>query len=81
MDKHNTNLGSGAIDPFVSAKQWLDLQGVPYRQLTAHHLKIGVINFYPSTGTITVDGETTKRPDKGLVALKAILYSDKVTNC
>jgi hypothetical protein len=55
------------------AKDWLDAQGIPYLFREPHQLKIGPVNFWPGRGTITVDGEIGKRPEKGLGGLECTL--------
>lgn len=60
-------------DNMMSACSWLRTRGVTFRKLTRYHLKIGPINFWPKTGTITVDGEPTRVPGKGLPALDRLL--------
>lgn len=36
------------------------------RQKNSHHLKVRKANYYPTTGTITVDGDGKAKPEKGL---------------
>lgn len=55
------------------AMRWLDERGVYYKQLPPYQLKIGQINYWPGRGTITIDGEISKRAEKGLEALEALL--------
>ncbi|RTL51767.1 MAG: hypothetical protein EKK40_09620 [Bradyrhizobiaceae bacterium] len=38
-----------------------------------HHLRIRKVNYYPTTGTITVDGQGKAKPKKGLVHLIELL--------
>lgn len=52
---------------------WLDEYGIRYKYLLPSQLKIGVVNFWPSTGTITVDGELQKRPVKGIIGLCSVM--------
>lgn len=55
-----------------AAKEWLDARNVRYVQKTVYQLKMGIVNFYPTTGTITIDGEPPYA-DKGLQALSEAL--------
>ena len=66
---------ANAANAMKEAKAWLTERGLPYRHLPPHQLKIGSINFWPGTGTITIDGEAGKRPAKGLVGLEEILFA------
>lgn len=66
---------ANAANAMQEAKAWLTEHGLPYRHLPPHQLKIGSINFWPGTGTITIDGELGKRPAKGLAGLEEILYA------
>ena len=38
------------------AMAWLDQRGVYYQHFPPDQIKIGPINFWPRSGTITVDG-------------------------
>lgn len=58
------------------ARAWLGQRGIHYLYLPPHQLKIGPLNFWPGTGTITVDGEGGRRSAKGLEGLKGILSAD-----
>ncbi|WP_025915610.1 hypothetical protein [Herminiimonas sp. CN] len=58
------------------ARAWLEGRGIHYLYLPPHQLKIGPLNFWPGTGTITVDGEGGRRSEKGLEGLKGILSAD-----
>ena len=62
-----------ALLAMKEAAGWLDAQGICYRYLPPSQLKIGSINFWPRTGTITVDGENQRRAVRGLVGLEALL--------
>ena len=55
------------------AMAWLDQRGVYYQHFPPDQIKIGPINFWPRTGTITIDGEGRRRAEKGLAGLEAIL--------
>jgi hypothetical protein len=57
------------------AMAWLDERQVRYHHLPPHQIKIGVLNYWPGTGTITLDGEIGKRPVKGLAGLESILFA------
>ena len=57
------------------AMAWLDQRGVYYQHFPPDQIKIGSINFWPRTGTITVDGEGRRRAEKGLAGLEVILAS------
>lgn len=57
------------------AMAWLDQRRVYYQYFPPDQIKIGSINFWPRTGTITVDGEGRRRAEKGLAGLEVILAS------
>lgn len=57
------------------AMAWLDQHGVYYQHFPPDQIKIGSINFWPRTGTITLDGEGRRRAEKGLEGLEVILAS------
>lgn len=59
----------------MEAMAWLDERGIPYHHLPPYQLKIGILNFWPGRGTITVDGETQRRSEKGIAGLEAILIA------
>lgn len=65
-----------AVNAMEEATRWLDRNRVNFEQLTAHHLKMGPINFWPVTGTITVDGEAGKRKMGGLAGLEVTLINE-----
>lgn len=75
-----TPLISGKHDRCATAMQdaraWLNGHGIHYLYLPPHQLKIGPLNFWPGTGTITIDGESGRRPEKGLKGLEGILSAD-----
>lgn len=60
-----------------AAKEWLDARNVRYEQKTPYHLKMGVVNFYPTTGKITIDGEPPYAA-KGLQTLLGVLVLARV---
>jgi hypothetical protein len=59
--------------PFVNAHDLLEALGVHYERPVPHQLKIGDINYFPSTGTIHVDRESKARSKRGKEALKSLL--------
>ena len=61
MSNNQNQPGPSPANPMEVATQWLDRKRVNFKRLTAHHLKVGPVNFWPGTGTITVDGEVCKR--------------------
>jgi hypothetical protein len=69
-----TNKQQRNTQAMADAKSWLDEHGIPYQYLQPYQLKIGKINFWPGTGTITIDGELHKRPLTGLRALANLLH-------
>ena len=62
-----------AVLAMKEAMAWLDQRRVYYQLFPPDQIKIGTINFWPRTGTITVDGEGQRRAEKGLVGLEVIL--------
>lgn len=62
-----------AANAMKDAMAWLDERGVVYLHLPPHQIKIGMINFWPGKGTITVDGEQQRRDGKGLAGLESVL--------
>ena len=46
---------------------------IPFRQPTPAHLKIGPINYFPSTGRVYRDGAACSAPGRGLSALERSL--------
>ena len=67
------NRAEMARESLIQATDWLDAKGVYYRHLPPSQLKIGPINYWPSTGTITVDNESGKRVGRGLQGLELVL--------
>lgn len=67
------NRAEMARESLIQATDWLDAKGVYYRHLPPSQLKIGPINYWPSTGTITVDNEPGKRVGRGLQGLELVL--------
>lgn len=67
-----------AINAMAEAAAWLDQNAIGYEFIPPHQIKIYCINFWPGRGTITVDGEAEKRPEKGLDGLAAVLDSDQM---
>lgn len=55
-----------AMHAMLDATSALDEKGWMYRVLSNSQIKIGRINYWPSSGTITVDGELKKRSMSGL---------------
>lgn len=67
------NRAEMAHESLIQATDWLDAKGVYYRHLPPSQLKIGPINYWPCTGTITVDNEPAKRVGRGLQGLELVL--------
>lgn len=55
----------------IEAIKRLNEEGIPFVQKSSHHLKLGNLNFWPSTGTITQDGKpgSAKRELAGLIEI------------
>ena len=62
-----------AAHAMKQAMAWLDEHGIHYLSLPPYQLKIDAINFWPKTGTITIDGDPQRRPEKGLSGLESLL--------
>jgi len=60
------------------------LLGLKYfvNRTTQFHIKIGPVNFFPTTGTITIDGEgpSTDKGPESLLSLLAQKYPPRKTN-
>lgn len=56
----------------VRACDWLNSAKVPYEQPTALHIKIGALNFYPTSGTLHFDRQP-RLPERGLTGLRTVL--------
>ncbi len=52
---------------------WLRGHGVRFDQPSDHHLKIGDVNFWPTTGTIMIDGRLSSGEHRGLDGLARVL--------
>ncbi|MBR1191468.1 hypothetical protein [Bradyrhizobium sp. AUGA SZCCT0160] len=50
----------------------LERRGYPVRRMTQYHVKIGEVNYYVTTGTITID-PAVRHKMKGFHALLALL--------
>lgn len=61
-----------------AAAEWLRDNDVKFKQTTAYHIKIGAVNLWPKTGTITVDGEDQRRSERGLDGLEVMLIEHRV---
>jgi hypothetical protein len=60
--------------PMAQALAWLRRYNVPHAQKTPHQIKIPPdVSYYPSTGTIYLDGDRHAVPAKGLTALTTVL--------
>lgn len=70
MDKRKQEAGWRAMN---AAAEWLQANDAEFDQMTAYHIKIGPVNFWPKTGTIMVDGEDQRRPERGLEGLELTL--------
>jgi hypothetical protein len=57
------------------AEAWLRTRDIPY-WVQDFQLKIGRVNFYPTTGVILLDGELHKRDQIGLGALETVLREE-----
>ncbi|MCJ2072963.1 hypothetical protein MKK75_29920 [Methylobacterium sp. J-030] len=57
----------------VEALLWLLRSGIRFERVSTHHVKIARVNFFPTTGNITIDGGGPALPQSGLTALQALL--------
>jgi hypothetical protein len=56
------------------ALAWLRRYNVPHAKKTVHQIKIPPdVSYFPGTGTIFIDRDDMKLPDKGLAALARLL--------
>ena len=55
------------------AVEWLHGHGVRFDQPSDHHLKIGHVNFWPTTGKIMADGDCAPFEVPGLPGLARVL--------
>lgn len=60
-------------DSLVDIEEKLREWGVEYEVKNPNHIKIGLINYYISTGACYIDGTSGKFKRKGLKFLKQIL--------
>lgn len=60
-------------EDFIRELIWKLIRQKRYvRRESKHHIKVREVNYWPSTGTITIDGEG-RHPEKGEQALFALL--------
>ncbi len=71
--KRRHKAGSGTMEATLS---WLQANRIDCEVMTEHHIKICPVNFWPITGTITVDGEGQRRNERGLDGLEATLIAE-----
>lgn len=67
-----------AANAMAEATAWLDQNGIGFRFIPPYQIKIDQINFWPGRGTITIDGDDQKRPEKGLDGLELLLNSEEM---
>jgi hypothetical protein len=69
----NKPLYYGDDEGFIRELIWELIRRKHYvRRESKHHIKVRQVNYWPSTGTITIDGEGP-HPEKGEQALLALL--------
>lgn len=51
---------------------------VEYKVKNSNHIKIGVVNYYPSTGTCYIDGMGASFKNRGLNFLKELLRKERI---
>ena len=61
------------LEDMSQAKAVLERHGVDYQQKSFHHLKVRGFNFWPRKGTIMLDGEITRRTEKGITEFIKLL--------
>ena len=60
MPEISTNRAEFVAHRLAEDKKQLDAEGISYRLQTPTHIKIDAYNYYPTTGTITKDGDASK---------------------
>lgn len=63
---------------FNNVNDMLEAMGVRYWRPTPHQLKIGKINYYPTSGSIHIDGHSKPQPKRGLDALQTLLLDRRM---
>ena len=58
---------------FNNANDLLETLGVAYTRPSPTALKIGIVNYFPNTGTIHLDGHSKPSPKRGKDALRELL--------
>ena len=72
-EEHDDPMPKQPKNTMAAAEAWLRRLGFGYERPSPHQLKVGKVNFYPSTGTIQVDGEPARRPETGLPEFQRLI--------
>ena len=62
-------------ETFIAMKR-LKQEDIWYDQISPHHLKVDVYNFYPKRGIIHIDGKPDAFPQRGLEVFVELLNDD-----
>jgi hypothetical protein len=76
--KNNYFIGKKKKNTLGEVEDKLKGWGVEYEIKNLNHIRIGRVNYYPSTGTCYIDMEDTSISKKGLNILKEILLREKL---
>jgi hypothetical protein len=61
------------LPSIYEVKQWLDREGILYRQPTPHQIKVRSLNYYPNTGSISKDGSAHRTELSGFDTFKNLV--------
>ena len=56
---------------------WLKSEVIHFKMTSPFQIKVGIINYYPSNGTILIDGSPKKSSQSGFEAFKRLALDHK----